>query len=195
MALPNSLNVGLKEWSILCDALSTGRQLLLLRKGGIYEAAGEFEIEHPQFLLFPTYLHQNLESLKPEAHPDFKPHTAEPDQIEISLAATVTDILQLQSRQQMDDLDDQHIWLPPLIDMRFNYRPKNPLYLLILRTYRLPAPVAIPNTPTYAGCKSWVPLESPIPTTGATPIQDDTTFQTHRQLIRARLESTSTGFG
>jgi hypothetical protein len=192
---PPTLNVALKEWATVCRALATGRQILLLRKGGISESIGGFELEHNQFLLFPTYLHQNLESLKPEAHADFQPHTAEPDQIEISLAATVTNILQLQSRQQMDDLDDQHIWLPPLIDMRFNYRPRNPLYLMILRTYRLASPVTIQNTPAYAGCKSWVPLDHPVPTTGATPVLDDTTFQTHRQLIRARLEGTSTGFG
>jgi hypothetical protein len=192
---PPTLAVALKEWATVCRALATGRQLILLRKGGISESIGGFELEHNQFLLFPTYLHQNFDSLKPEAHADFQPHTAEPDQVEISLAATVTDIHQLQSRQQMDDLDDQHIWRPPLIDMRFNYRPKNPLYLLILRTYRLPTPITIPNTPTYAGCKSWVPLDHPIPTKNATPVLDDTTFQTRRQLIRARLEGTSTGFG
>ena len=193
--LPPTLNVALKEWATVCRALATGRQTLLLRKGGISESIGGFELEHNQFLLFPTYLHQNLESLKPEAHADFQPHTAEPDQIDLSLAATVTDIHQLKSRQQMDDLDDQHIWRAPLIDMRFNYRPQNPLYLLVLRAYRLAKPTTIPNTPAYAGCKSWVPLDQPIPPTNATPVQDDTTFQPHRQLIRARLESTSTGFG
>src|SRR6476469_947176 len=60
MALPNPLAIALKEWATVCHALETGRQMLLLRKGGIYEAAGEFELENPQFLLFPTYLHQNL---------------------------------------------------------------------------------------------------------------------------------------
>jgi hypothetical protein len=191
---PPTLAVALKEWATVCRALETGRQILLLRKGGIYESAGEFELEHPEFLLFPTYLHQKLDMLKPEAHAGFEPKSAEPAQITLSLAARVTDIHQLQSRRQMDDLDDQHIWLPPLIDMRFNYRPENPLYLLILRTYRLAQPVTVENTPAYAGCKSWVPLDHPIPTESATPVLDDTTFQTRRQLIRARLEGMSTGF-
>jgi hypothetical protein len=193
--LPPALDVALKEWASVCRALATGRQLVLLRKGGISESIGGFELEHSQFLLFPTYLHQNLESLKPEAHADFQPHTAEPDRIEISLAATVTDIHQLKSRQQMDDLDDQHIWRPPLIDMRFNYRPQNPLYLLVLRAYRLAKATTIQNTAAYAGCKSWVPLEHPIASDNATPVLDDTTFQSRRQLIRARLEGMSTGFG
>jgi hypothetical protein len=54
------LSIALKEWATLCRALETGRQIILLRKGGIYESAGEFEVEHRRFLLFPTYLHQNL---------------------------------------------------------------------------------------------------------------------------------------
>jgi len=45
--------------AVVCSALEAGRQIILLRKGGIYESAGEFEIEHRQFLFFPTFLHQN----------------------------------------------------------------------------------------------------------------------------------------
>jgi hypothetical protein len=194
MPLPTQLNVALKEWAAVCQALSTGRQIILLRKGGIYESAGEFELEHPQFLFFPTYLHQSKEQLKPEAHAGLQPHTAEPARITIALAGEVTDILRLQSRQQMDEIEDQHVWASPLIDMRFNYRPENPLYLLLVRAYRLPAAVTIANTPAYAGCKSWVPLEKPIATANATPVLDDTTYQTQRQLIRTRLEGVGTGF-
>src|SRR4029434_4686398 len=78
MSLPNTLSIALKEWAAVCRALETGRQMILLRKGGIYESAGEFEVENRQFLLFPTFLHQNLAMLKPEAHVGFQPHAAEP---------------------------------------------------------------------------------------------------------------------
>src|SRR3954447_25734012 len=116
MAWPTSLQVALKEWAAVCRALETGKQTILLRKGGIYESAGEFEVEHRQFLLFPTYLHQNLKMLKPEAHAGFEPHSAEPAKITISSAAEVTDIIELKDRKQMDALDAEHIWTPPLID-------------------------------------------------------------------------------
>src|SRR3954447_23736163 len=121
MVWPTSLQVALKEWATVCRALETGRQMLLLRKGGIYESAGEFEVEHPQFLLFPTYLHQNLKMLKPEAHEGFEPHAAEPATIRITSAAEVTDVFELKDRRQMEALDAEHIWMPPLIDMRFSY--------------------------------------------------------------------------
>ena len=50
---------------------------MLRRKGGICGGGGVRGGE-PQFLLFPTYLHQNLRMLKPEAHAGFEPHAAEP---------------------------------------------------------------------------------------------------------------------
>jgi hypothetical protein len=180
MAWPQSLQIALKEWAVACDALASGRQILLLRKGGIYESAGEFELEHREFLLFPTYLHQNAQMLKPEYQRGVERRDAEPGEIPISTAGVVTDILQLQSRQQMDRLDDQHIWTAPLIDMRFNYRPENPLYLLLVRAYRLSAPVTIANTPAYAGCKSWVPLDQAIDVSAATPTLDDDPFESRR---------------
>ena len=191
MALPRSLQVALKEWATVCRALETGRQIVLLRKGGILEAIGGFELEHPQFLLFPTYLHQNLSMLKPDAHAGFEPHTAEPDRITLSAAGVVTDIVRLSSRAQMDVLDDEHVWTPPLIDMRFNYRPANPLYLLLVRAYRLPQPVTVENTPEYAGCKSWVPLDRAIDTAGATPVLDEAGYGSRRRRILETLGNDS----
>ena len=47
-----------KEWAVICRALAEGRQALILRKGGIAEAGGRFEVEHTRFWLFPTYTHQ-----------------------------------------------------------------------------------------------------------------------------------------
>jgi hypothetical protein len=193
--LPQTLGVALKEWATVCQALASGRQTLLLRKGGIYESAGEFEVERPQWVFFPTYVHQSLAQLKPDAHAGFRPHTAEPDRVTLSVVGAVADVHPVKCREQLDELDDLHVWTRPLLDMRFNYRPENPLYLLVVRAYRLAEPVTIDNTPTYAGCKSWVPLEAPVDLSGAQPALDDTTFQTRRQLIRARLEGVSTGFG
>lgn len=187
MALPTTLPIALKEWASVCHALETGRQMVLLRKGGIYEAAGEFELENPRFLLFPTYLHQNLKMLKPDAHAGFEARSAEPEQVRLSAAGEVTDIVQLKSRAQIDALDDEHVWTSPLIDMRFNYKPANPLYLMLVRAHRLPRPVTVENTPAYAGCKSWVPLEAPLATTDAEPAIDDAAYQARRRSILGRL--------
>jgi hypothetical protein len=72
--------------------------------------------------------------------------------------------------------------------MRFNYRPENPLYLLIVRAYRLHTPVTIANTPAYAGCKSWVPLDQSIEIGDALPVLDDARFGVRRESILERLK-------
>ena len=63
------LNHAFKEWAIICQALAEGRQALILRKGGIAESTGEFQLEQMRFWLFPTYVHQQRSGIKPEALP------------------------------------------------------------------------------------------------------------------------------
>ena len=89
----------------------------------------------------------------------------------------------------MDALDEEHVWTAPLLDMRFNYKPENPLYLLLVRAYRLHEPVTITNTPAYAGCKSWVPLEQAVPTGDALPVLDDVRYEFRRKTVLKRLNS------
>ena len=187
MAWPQNLDVALKEWATVTHALATGRQVLLLRKGGILEQSvrNRFSITHNEFLLFPTYLHQSRAQLKDEVA--FEPAAAEPDIVRLSTAGVVTDILKVSDRAQIDRLDDQHIWTPALIDMRFNYKPQNPLYLVLVRAYRLATEAALPNTPAFAGCKSWVPLGRPVDTTGATPVLDDAAYEARRATIFDRV--------
>jgi hypothetical protein len=183
MALPDSLNVALKEWATVCHALEVGRQVLLLRKGGIYEAAGEFQLEHRQFLLFPTYVHQNAAMLKAEARDGLEQREAEPQRVRLGAAGVVTDIVRVGSRAQVDAVDDEHVWAPPLIDTRFNYRPDNPLYVLLVRAYRLREPVTVENTPQYAGCKSWVPLGRAVAAAAARPVLGDDEYGLRRRRI------------
>jgi hypothetical protein len=187
MALPASLQVALKEWDTVCRALQLGRQMILLRKGGIREAGAGFELEYREFLLFPTFVHQNRPSLKASAHAEFSPASQEPSQVTISAAGSVSDIIELKSRAQMEAIDDEHVWEKPLIAMRFNYKPENPLYLLLVRAYRLPEPVAMENTPVYAGCKSWVPLAQAVSTGDATAVLDDVRYEQRRKSVLERV--------
>ena len=204
MAWPSSLQVALKEWAVVCHALETGPQIILLRKGGIVEARHGFAPEHREFLLFPTYLHQNERMLKPAVHEQLRaaqrtvaekqpgpvaasapstsavPPAHEPSEVSVFVAGVVSDVVQVRSRAQIDAWDQEHVWTAPLIDMRFDYRPKNPLYLLLVRAYRLAEPIALANTPAYAGCKSWVPLDQPIETGGAVPVLDDVRYEAKR---------------
>jgi hypothetical protein len=183
MHIPSQLSIGLKEWQVVCRALETGRQIMLLRKGGIYESAGEFELEHRSFVLFPAFLHQKAEMLKPAERGGVQSVSAEPARVTIASVACVTDIVPVGSRTQIDMLDDQHLWSEALIDMRFNYRPEHPLYVLLLRVWNLAEPVTIENTLEYAGCKSWVKLNAPIHCGEMHPALDDDGYAAQRGKI------------
>ena len=56
-----------KEWAAVCEALATGRQSLILRKGGIHEGREGFRVEHREFWLFPTHFHLRPDDLVPSA--------------------------------------------------------------------------------------------------------------------------------
>lgn len=162
------LDIALKEWAIVCDFLAAGKCCLLLRKGGIHEAGGpgRFALSHDRFLMFPAWEHERLDWIKPDWLPsegDLKvdePEEAEPSQITFKCYAEAAKIWEVPSREAFEGLDDLHPWAKPQIDMRFNYKPDRPLYLLALRAYRMPGEVVVPNGDAFAGCVSWVPLAS-----------------------------------
>ncbi|MEL6165336.1 MAG: DUF1802 family protein, partial [Cyanobacteria bacterium J06628_3] len=41
-----TINNALKEWAIAINALETGKTIMLLRKGGIHEKGGRFQVTH-----------------------------------------------------------------------------------------------------------------------------------------------------
>ena len=58
--------VALQEWAAICERLGDGRQVCIVRKGGIHERGGGiFALEHDRFALLPTYLHQDAARLRP----------------------------------------------------------------------------------------------------------------------------------
>ena len=61
--------IALKEWAVVCKALEMGKQILLLRKGGILEYRNGFEIKHNKFFIYATYEHQSKDSIKNEFIP------------------------------------------------------------------------------------------------------------------------------
>lgn len=157
------LSIALKEWSVVCDLLLAGRLVFLLRKGGIHEPSGPgvFELEHRRFLLFPSWLHQKPDMLKPEYAALCTTFGSEPTTLAIRGLAEATHIWPIRDRSLLQpggSLDDLHPWAPAQIDMRFDYKPHNPLYLVALRVHRLLHPRTLHASPEYAGCRSWVPL-------------------------------------
>ena len=127
--------------------------------------------------MFPAWEHERLDWIKPDWLPPEaelavdEPEKAEPSRITFKCYAEAAKIWEVPSREAFDRLDDLHPWGKPQIDMRFNYKPDRPLYLLALRAYRMRQEVAVPNRDAFSGCVSWVPLESgdAVDVSAATP--------------------------
>jgi hypothetical protein len=174
------IDVALKEWAVICELLVAGEQSILIRKGGIAEAGGpgRFQLEVPRFALFPAWLHQLPERVKPAWRDRVQAYDREPDKITINGLGVVEHIWRVPSRESLDSLDGLHVWEPEHLDMRWSYKPSQPLYLLAVRAYRLAQPRTIANNPRYAGCKSWVDLNpgDAIDDQGATPVLNDEAF-------------------
>ena len=187
------IDVALKEWAVICDLLVAGEQAILIRKGGIAETAGpgRFQLEVPRFALFPAWLHQFPERVKPAWRHRVQVYDREPDELEINGLGVVDHIWRVPTRESLDALAGLHAWEPEHLDMRWNYKPNQPLYLLAVRAYRLAQPRTIANNPRYAGCKSWVDLNpsDAIDDQRATPVLNDETYSRIVNQIDAVLNS------
>ncbi len=189
-AMIEKSDIALKEWAVLCKALEEGRQTLLIRKGGIAEKKGDFEVEHREFFFFPTYFHQKPDDLVESARADVAAleKSAPPEsEIHVRLFATVEDALFVPKQESVGRLAGLHLYSDSCLDMRFHYRNKPGLWVLVLRTYKLPRETLVPNAKEYAGCISWVGLDAPLSTAGARPVLSDAEFEKQREKIREAL--------
>jgi hypothetical protein len=177
----NIVMIALKEWAIVCKALEDGKQMLLLRKGGIMEYRKGFEVKHNEFLLYPTFEHQSVESIKVEykeklkeileqnkyyynnnrkkIDKDNKNFNTASNNI-IKLLAKVEDVIEISDKLTLSELRDYHIWSDEYVTMRMNYNPSKPMSVLLLRIYKLRKPLIVDINDKWAGCKSWIDIET-----------------------------------
>ena len=187
------LKQAFKEWAVICRALAEGRQALILRKGGIAEQQGDFAVEHRRFWLFPTYLHEKPEALKPDAQPLLQAVEADkppPGKVRLSHFAEVGGVYHVHDIVGALKIDPLHLWSPATVEARFVYRRPG-LFVLPVRVYGMPEPFEIPDTAHYAGCKSWVELERELPTTGASPVLDGHAFHDVLRMLDLLLQPTA----
>ena len=151
---------------------------MLLRKGSIHERHGRFEVNHKQILLYPTFEHQQPFLLKPEYGNLVIPVTPgwHPETVGISSWAEITDIFPVSEESVVNALLPFHIWNEYFISDRLKWKPRQPLYILLLRTYKLPQEQEIPYSSKYGGCKSWIDLDASISLQGSQPVLSDSIY-------------------
>lgn len=157
------ITAALKEWAIVCRALEDGRQVLLLRKGGIMEYRQGFEVKHSTFFLYPTFEHQSKESIQADyaekfdmlmhEQPSYNKNT-------ITCYARAVAVKQITDGSLLPRLQKYHIWNNSYVDVRLNYNPKRPINVVLLRVYKLDKPIEVEVKSEWLGCKSWIPIKS-----------------------------------
>jgi hypothetical protein len=188
MADMSGLGIAFKEWAVICRALIQGRQSLILRKGGIAETVGEFRPEHDRFWLFPTWVHQQSSGVVSEFQDLWKEVEADrPPEGVVPLEGwvEVAEVRRVDRLESVLALAGLHGWSEETVRARFHYRTPG-LYVLLVRVYRLDRPVELPDTPYYAGCRTWVRLERAVEALG-NPVLSAEAFREQVEQVRGRL--------
>jgi hypothetical protein len=184
--------IALKEWAVAVQAILDGRQTLLLRKGGIEEETRDFEIKSRMFFFYPTFEHQKKELLKPENKQgiDLTLENWSPGQTVLNIEgyAEVIDDLEITSQDELRRIAPFHIWTDTFAEERLRWKRMSPLHLLIVRAYRLPAPIQIRIQEEYLGCKSWLDIGSLPRQPDGIPVLTDQEFQKRRESIRKEVQ-------
>jgi hypothetical protein len=161
----------LKEWAVIVQALLAGEQIVDLRKGGIREPSRHFEAGRDRAWLYPTAEHQRAELLRPayrrwvESAPSSPPGSA----ITLHGWADVVATATIREPEHLEALAGKVIWSDEYVESRFAWKRRDPLWVLVLRAYRLAAPLTVAWDERYRGCTSWVTLDGLPPDPAVLP--------------------------
>ena len=152
----NNMSVAFKEWAVVCEAIGSGRQSIMLRKGGIAEGRDGFAFKHREFFLFPTWFHEQLSkttlpfgtTLPPQLEGEIKIRHA----VTLEWSRLVTDAARLPSLREFHILHDS------VVDERFRYDETPGIHVAFVRGFRLESPRRLAMQKNFGGCRSWLDL-------------------------------------
>jgi len=173
---PTNSNIALKEWSATCCALALGQQIILLRKGGLLDPEGKFDLEYSGFWLAPTKWHEDTSLVKSQHQDLLQPAPAPAGVLRLAAWAQVEKswAVSFEGREKLARLN--HIWSTSYLDSRWNYQPERPLIVVALRVWKLPAVLEVPSQPEYSGCRSWIEMNESLAIQNAQPALSDSQF-------------------
>ena len=164
-----------KEWALVCEALGSGEQSLLVRKGGIAEGRGGFGFEHTEFFLFPTWFHGQIDKIRSKSASAILNTT--PDILQLEYIACIEWSGFLTDRQKAAELATLHVLDETVIEERFHYCGKHQtntsgIHVAFVRVHRLDVPVALRMENRFGGCRSWVQLPQMVVGTSVSVLSD-----------------------
>ncbi len=182
------LAIGFKDWAVICTALGSGRQSLILRKGGIAEGRDGFRFKHERFFLFPTGYHQQFDKVRDGGDIQRNaPAATDAESVEVRYLFVLEFAHWLDEWSQVSHLEPMHIWREDAVRERFEYGDERGIQCAFGRGYRCSAPWTFPNRSSYGGCRSWVTLPAPPASLSWLPVLDDATHERRRYDLDALL--------
>ena len=151
--------IAFKEWEVVCEALESGRQSVILRKGGIHEGREGFSFAHEEFLLFPTRFHAQGEHVTVSGV-EAKPEWQVGEEVVIRSRVKVKKAVTLTNWEEVAALSGEHIWTEETIRDRFFWEGKGmasgSIHVAYVEVEQLDEPLRFPYEKKYGGCRSWV---------------------------------------
>lgn len=181
-----STTIAYKEWEAVCEALGSGQQALLLRKGGIHEGKAGFSFKHDRFVLFPTRFHAQGDQVRVPVElsgGEWEVGDVVPIryQCEAVWARTLTDWDAVQR------LAEFHVWSEELVRERFAWGEEGSIHCALVRVSRLETPFELEYAKRYGGCRTWVELDEEMGA-GAVAVLSDEEFAEVRGKVESTLE-------
>ncbi|WP_025678213.1 DUF1802 family protein [Paenibacillus massiliensis] len=184
---------GLKEWASAIAVLESGRQILVMRKGGIVEETRHFELKSHDFFLYPTYEHQRSELVKENdrhfVEESLQGWDVADSHVTIRTYAKLVEDIEIVDQQMLDKLRDYHMWTDDFAEARLKWKRQQPLHVLLLQVFKLEQPVELPILPEYTGCRSWLSMDTRLVTSEMTPVLDAREFEQRVEEIKQALNA------
>lgn len=177
-----------KEWQVVCDALASGRQTILLRKGGIHEGRAGFSFAHDEFFLFPTRFHAQLDQVR-EGDFQQQKEWEEGDLLALTHYAKACFAVTLENWEQVERMLPYHIYSEQTIKDRFDWSGKGmnsgSIHLAFVKVLKLSEPWTLKYEKRLGGCRSWVELAKPpeVILENASPVISEEKFEELRSRI------------
>ena len=162
--------VAFKEWQVVCEALASGEQSLILRKGGISEGKHGFQWIHDKFFMFPSYFHEQLDQVKPMPdgsdrvlkNPPAPKSGTEDDakELDFGIYCETIETGRLTKWEDIQALDSEHIWKEDIIRERFEWGEEFGISFARVNVWTLPKPVILTDRKGFGGCRSWIGFPS-----------------------------------
>ena len=187
-----------KEWQIVCSALASDEQMLILRKGGIAEGREGFRWQHRRFFLFPTQFHQQTEGV--HGNRSVTP-MSDGHSIALDLWAETVATTRISDWSRVESLAPFHIWTPEVVRERFAWGDEPGLSVALVRIRRLASPwqLADAGRKAFGGCRSWLKLplnewsaDHAQQIESAEPVISDDEFEQRSAAIRRAIGLTDT---